>query len=305
MCDDVTEAHNEELIKSGVLSRRTFSAAGLATTLAACATTPSDPKAVVERDVDITTPDGVCDAYFVAPATGRHAAVLVWPDIGGLRPAFREMGKALAQSGYAVLTVNPYYREKKGVVFDATTEQLGQAIGKLRPLMVNATGNPENTKKDAIAAIAWLDKQKEVNTGKGVGTTGYCMGGPLVMRTMAAVPNRVAAGCTFHGGGLAVVAATANSNPTSIVNSPHLLVPQMKAKAVAICVAQNDDKNDPTTKDIVKAAFDAAKIPSVVEVYPANHGWCVLDNGPVFNKAEADRAWSRLLTTFESAGMKA
>lgn len=302
MCDDVTEAHNEELINAGVLTRRGFSVMSAAA-LAACATTPSDPKAVVERDVEITTPDGVCDAYFVAPAAGKHAAVLVWPDIGGLRPAFREMGKALAQAGYAVLTVNPYYREKKGVVFDATTEQLGQAIGKLRPLMVNATGNPENTFKDATAFIAWIDKQKEVNTSKGIGTTGYCMGGPLVMRTLATQPNRVKAGCTFHGGGLAVVAATANANPTSIANSPHLLVPKMQAKAVLIAVAQNDDKNDPTTKDIVKAAFEAQKIPAEVEVYPANHGWCVPDNGAVFNKAEADRAWGRMLATWQKAGM--
>jgi carboxymethylenebutenolidase len=296
MCDERTELDNERDIEAGKLSRRGFGVMSAAT-LAACASTPAEPMTVTERDVEVTTPDGVIDAHYAAPSRGRYPAVLVWPDIGGLRPAFRVMGKTLAESGYAVLTVNPYYRERKGVVFDATTEQLGQQIGRLRPLMQNATGNPENTKKDAIAAVAWLDKQKEVDTRKGIGTTGYCMGGPLVMRTMAFVPDRVKAGGSFHGGGLAVTAATASE--TARANSPHLLVPQMKAKAVLIAVAENDDRADTTVKDTVKAAFDNAKIPVEVEVYKANHGWCVLDNGPVFNKAEADRAWARLLETFK------
>ena len=300
MCDDVTEAHNEALIKSGVLTRRTFSAAGLATTLAACVSTPTDPKAVVERDVDITTPDGVCDSYFVAPASGKHAAIIVWPDIGGLRPAFREMGKALAQSGYAVLTVNPFYRSARGVQYDATKETIQQAMGRTRAFAGVLNASPDNPAKDATAFVAWLDKQKEVDTGKGIGTTGYCMGGPLVMRTMAAQPNRVKAGCTFHGGGLAV---TGGTNELAKANSPHLLVPKMKAKAVLIAVAQNDDTTDPTVKETVKQAFASASIPAEVEVYPANHGWCVPDNGAVFNKAEADRAWGRMLATWQKAGM--
>jgi carboxymethylenebutenolidase len=296
MCDERTEQDNERDFAAGKLSRRGFAVMSAAT-LAACASTPEEPMTVAERDVEVTTPDGVIDAHYAAPSKGKYPAVLVWPDIGGLRPAFRVMGKTLAESGYAVLTVNPYYREKKGVVFDATTEQLGQQIGRLRPLMTNAVGNPENTRKDAIAAVAWLDKQKEVDTRKGIGTTGYCMGGPLVMRTMAFVPDRVKAGGSFHGGGLAVTAPTAPE--ASRANSPHLLVPQMKAKAVLIAVAQNDDNADPTVKETVKAAFAAQNIPAEVEVYPANHGWCVLDNGPVFNKAEADRAWGRLLETFK------
>jgi carboxymethylenebutenolidase len=301
MCDEITEAHNEALIKSGVLSRRTFSAAGLATTLAACVSTPVDPKAVVERDVDITTPDGVCDSYFVAPASGKHAAIIVWPDIGGLRPAFREMGKALAQSGYAVLTVNPFYRSAKGVQYDATKETIQQAMGRTRAFAGVLNASPDNPAKDATAFVAWLDKQPEVNTGKGIGTTGYCMGGPLVMRTMAAQPGRVKAGCTFHGGGLAVTAASANEQAKA--NSPHLLIPKMGAKAVLCCVAQNDDMTDPAAKDVLKASFAAAKIPAEVEVYPANHGWCVPDNGAVFNKAEADRAWGNMLKTWQKAGM--
>jgi carboxymethylenebutenolidase len=208
----------------------------------------------------------------------------------GLRPAFRLMGKRLAESGYAVLTVNPFYRAAKGQVFDATTEKFSDPPVRQRliALMGPATGNPENTKKDAIAAIGWLDKQKEVDTKRGVGTTGYCMGGPLVMRTMAFVPDRVKAGGSFHGGGLAT------TQPTS----PVLLVPQMKAKAVLIAVAQNDDKQDPTVKDKVKAAFDAQHIPAEVEVYPADHGWCPPDS-QVYDQVQADRAWERLLATFK------
>ncbi|HEV7690773.1 MAG TPA: dienelactone hydrolase family protein, partial [Hyphomonadaceae bacterium] len=248
MCDDVTEAHNEALIKAGVLTRRGFTVMSAAT-LAACVSTPSDPKAVVERDIDITTPDGVCDAYFVAPASGRHAAIIVWPDIGGLRPAFREMGKALAQSGYAVLTVNPFYRSAKGVQYDASKETIRDAMARTGPMRTVLMAKPQNQVNDATTFVAWLDKQKEVDTGKGIGTTGYCMGGPLVMATMAAQPGRVKAGCTFHGGGLAV---TTGTNEAAKAASPHLLIPKMGAKAVLCCVAQNDDMTDPAAKDVLK-----------------------------------------------------
>jgi carboxymethylenebutenolidase len=290
MCDEHTEHSNEEFFgKAGDLSRRGFSLMSAAA-LAACATSPENAKGVTEQEVEITTADGTMDAHFVAPASGKHPAVLVWPDIMGLRPAFRVMGKRLAESGYAVLTVNPFYRSQKGQVFDATTEKFSDPPVRQRliPLMQAATSNPENTKKDATAAIAWLDKQKQVDTSKGVGTTGYCMGGPLVMRTMAFVPDRVRAGGSFHGGGLATAAPT----------SPHLMVPQMKAKAVLIAVAQNDDNQDPTVKDKVRDAFAASNIPAEIEVYPAQHGWCPPDS-QVFDQVQADRAWARLLATFE------
>ncbi len=289
MCDEHTEHSNEELEKSGGLSRRGFGLMSAAA-LAACTTSPEGAVGVAEQEVEIQTADGMMDAHFVAPTSGKHPAVIVWPDIMGLRPAFRVMGKRLAESGYAVLTVNPFYRAQKGQVFDATTEKFSDPPVRTRlvGLMGPATGNPENTRKDATAAVAWLDKQKQVDTSKGVGTTGYCMGGPLVMRTMAFQPDRVKAGGSFHGGGLAT------AQPTS----PHLLVPQMKAKAVLIAVAQNDDTSDPTVKDKVKAAFDAQKIPVEVEVYPAQHGWCPPDS-QVFDQVQADRAWARLLATFE------
>ena len=298
MCDEHTEHDNEDGFDSGRLSRRGFGVMSMAA-LAACTTSPENPATIVEREVEITTPDGVIDAHYAAPSSGRHPAVLVWPDIMGLRPAFRLMGKRLAESGYAVLTVNPFYRLAKGQVFDAQTEKFSDPPVRTRlvGLMGPTVGNPENTRKDAVAAVAWLDKQKEVDTSKGIGTTGYCMGGPLVMRTMAFVPGRVKAGGSFHGGGLAVTAATATEAQRT--NSPHLLVPQMQAKAVLIAVAQNDDKQDPTVKETVKAAFHAKKIPAEVEVYAADHGWCPPDS-QVFNQAEADRAWSRLLATFKA-----
>jgi carboxymethylenebutenolidase len=207
----------------------------------------------------------------------------------GMRPAFRVMGKRLAESGYAVLTVNPFYRSQAGAVIkEGESFSQPDVRSRLIPLMQAAVNDPENTRKDAVAAIAWLDQQKQVDKRKGVGTTGYCMGGPLVMRTMAFVPDRVKAGGSFHGGGLATAAPT----------SPHLLVPQMKAKAVLIAVAQNDDQQDPTAKDKVKAAFDAQQIPVEVEVYPAQHGWCPPDS-QVFDQVQADKAWARLLATFE------
>ena len=288
MCDEHTELSNEEHFKAGDLSRRGFTVMSAAA-LAACATSPENAKTVVEREVTIASADGTIDAHYAAPSSGKYPAVLVWPDIMGLRPAFRRMGVRLAESGYAVLTVNPFYRSKAGAVI-AEGESFSQpeVRSRLIPLMQAATSNPENTKKDATAAIAWLDQQKEVDTKKGVGTTGYCMGGPLVMRTMAFAPDRVRAGGSFHGGGLAT------TQPTS----PHLLVPQMKAKAVLIAVAENDDKQDPTVKDKVRDAFAASNIPAEIEVYPAQHGWCPPDS-QVFDQVQADRAWARLLATFE------
>ncbi|MEQ1608827.1 MAG: dienelactone hydrolase family protein [Hyphomonadaceae bacterium] len=302
MCDEHTEHSNDAAFDAGALSRRGFGAMSLAA-LAACTTSPENAAGVVEREVEVQTADGMMDAHYVAPSSGKHPAVIVWPDIMGLRPAFRLMGKRLAESGYAVLTVNPFYRMQKGQVFDATTEKFADPPVRTRlvGLMGPTVGNPQNTKNDAVGAVAWLDKQKEVDTSKGIGTTGYCMGGPLVMRTMAFVPNRVKSGGSFHGGGLAVTAATATEQARA--NSPHLLVPQMTAKAVLIAVAQNDDQQDPSVKGTVKAAFDAKGIPVEVEVYPAQHGWCPPDSA-VFDQVQADRAWGRLLATFQ-AGLKA
>ena len=239
---------------------------------------------VKESNVTITTPDGACDAYFVAPTTGAHAAVLVWPDIFGLRPALQQMGKRLAEDGYSVLVVNPFYRQTK-----APSAPQGSAtpIPQLVPMMQALTATTHTT--DAKAFIAWLDARSEVDKGKKIGTIGYCMGGPIVMRTAAAVPNRVGAVGSFHGGGLTTM------NP----DSPHLLIPQTNAQYL-IAVAENDDMRDPTSKDILKQAFTAANKKAEVEVYKAAHGWCPPDS-TVYDEDEAERAWSRMLAMFKTA----
>jgi len=292
MCDEHTEESNEEYFKRTGLNRRAFTALSAAAAISACAT--AEPKGgameIAGRDVNITTPDGVCDAYFVAPTKGKHAAVLVWPDIMGLRPAFRTMGDRLAKSGYAVLTINPFYRKQKGVVFDAATEKFSDppVRNRLMPLMQSLTA--DTNKVDAIALTAWLDQQKEVDTKKKIGTTGYCMGGPLVFRSAAYVPNRIGAAATFHGGGIGTAAPT----------SPHLLIPQMKASFL-VCIADNDDKTDPESKNRLRAAFDAAKLPAEIEVYTGDqHGWCPPDS-QVYEKVGAEKAWDRQLTLFSKA----
>ncbi len=237
---------------------------------------------VSESDVSVKTPDGQCDAYFVAPKTGVHAAVLVWPDIFGLRPAFRQMGKRLAESGYSVLVVNPFYRTKKA---PTAAKGANTPISDVIPLA--RTLNATTHVTDAKAFIAWLDSQPQVDKNKKVGTIGYCMGGPIVMRTAAAVADRVGAGCTFHGGGLV----------TQDPDSPHLLIPGMKTQFL-IAIAENDDKRDPDSKDVLKDAFDQANLFAEIEVYPAGHGWCPPDTR-VHNPDQAERAWGRMLALFE------
>src|SRR5580700_1812004 len=240
---------------------------------------------VVETEVEIKTPDGTCDAAFIHPASGSHAGVLIWPDAFGLRPSMREMAKRLAAEGYSVLVPNPFYRMGKAPFWtDASTVDFGKERGKIQPLMasVGAAGNAE---KDAVAYIAFLDAQKQVNTKRKIGTQGYCMGGALVMRTAATVPDRVGAGGSFHGGNLV----------TDKPDSPHLLAPKIKAR-MYFGIASNDDMRQPDAKDKLKEAFAAAKVPAEIEVYTASqHGWCVRDmpkqpNGmPIYNQADADR----------------
>jgi carboxymethylenebutenolidase len=245
---------------------------------------PEDALEVQESEVMIDSPDGNCDAYFVAPSKGAHAAVLVWPDIFGLRPAFRQMGKRLAQSGYSVLVVNPFYRKQK-----APTAAQGTAtpFPEVTPLARSLNETTHVT--DAKAFIAWLDKQPQVDTKRKIGTIGYCMGGAIVFRTAAAVPERVGAGCSFHGGGLV----------TENTDSPHLLIPKMKSQLL-IAIAENDDQRGPEAKNILKQAFADANLKAEIEVYPAGHGWCPPDTR-VYNKDQAERAWSRMLALFEAA----
>jgi len=245
--------------------------------------------AVTESEVNVKTPDGTADCYFVHPATGTAPGVVVWPDILGLRTAFRKMGKRLAESGYAVLVVNPFYRGKKAPVVPEGTVFNDPAVNNvIRPIAANLNATTHTT--DAKALIAWLDSQTSVANNKKIGTTGYCMGGPIVMRTAAAVPERVGAAATFHGGPLL----------TAMPDSPHLLIPQMKAQFL-IAVAENDDMREPNTKTTLKEGFAKANLPAEIEVYAgAQHGWCPPDS-PVYNEAQAEKAWTRLLALFGKA----
>jgi carboxymethylenebutenolidase len=281
----------------GDIARRDFVAFSLTAGLAATAGSASAAADIVETDVDIKTPDGTCDAAFIHPKSGSHPGVLLWPDAFGLRPAMRDMAKRLAADGYSVLVPNPFYRVSKAPFTDASSFSFQNPadMAKLRPLMasVNAPGNGE---KDAVAYVAFLDAQKEVDKAKKIGTQGYCMGGPLVVKTAAALPERIGAGASFHGGGLV----------TDKPDSPHLLAPKIKAR-MYFGIASNDDARQPDAKDKLKEAFAAAKVPAEIEVYAgAQHGWCVPDmpmqNGaPIYNKADAERAWGKLLALYKAA----
>jgi len=286
MCDHDTF---DDMQKAAALSRREFGALGFSAGVLAMLPAVANAVEVSESEVTIKTPDGTCDAHFVHPVSGAHAAVLVWPDIFGLRPAFRTMGKRLAESGYSVLTVNPFYRAQKAPTappnpdFSNPTTRDG--------LMKLAGGlNATTHIADAKAFVAWLDAQPSVDKRRKMGTTGYCMGGPIVMRTAGTQPARIGAGASFHGGGLNT------TNP----DSPHLLIPQMKA-SMLIAIADNDDKSNPTSKDILRKAFDDAKVPAEIEVYAgAQHGWVPYDS-QAYNKEASEKAWARKLELFKKA----
>jgi carboxymethylenebutenolidase len=276
------------------ISRREFVARSLAAAgmAAAAAGSASAQQPVTETNVDIRTADGTADAAFFHPATGAYPGVLIWPDAFGLRPSMREMARRLAAEGYAVLVPNPFYRVAKSPVFESAANfNFGdpEQRGKLAPLMgsITAAGAAE---RDAAAYVAWLDAQRQVDRTKKIGTQGYCMGGPLIVRTAASQPDRIGAAASFHGGGLVT------PNP----DSPHLLAPKIKAR-MYFGVAQNDDQQQPDAKTTLKQAFDAARVPAEVEVYAAQHGWCVRDmpNG-IYAMAEAEQAWGKLLALYKA-----
>ena len=285
MCDqDHFEKDRQEYEALGLVTRKQFGAllgAGIAMMLPRVA----NAAAVTESEVNVTTPDGSADCYFVHPASGAAPGVLVWPDIFGLRPAFRQMGKRLAESGYSVLVVNPFYRVKK-----APTAPAGSAtpIPELTPLARALNETTHMT--DAKAFIGWLDTQASVAKNRKVGTQGYCMGGPIAFRTAAAVPDRVGAVASFHGGGLV----------TDAPNSPHLQAAKTKAQFL-IAIASNDDARAPNDKTTLKDTFAKADLPAEIEVYTgAAHGWCPPDS-QVYNEPQAEKAWSRLLALYGKA----
>lgn len=291
MCDhDSFDDIIKYQVRSG-LSRRGFGAltvgAGVVSMLPP--TVGAATVAVTGTDVEIKTPDGVADAYFVHPQQGQHPGVLIWPDIFGLRPAFRQMGKRLAESGYSVLVVNPFYRVKQA---PTAPEKANFDDPDTRAALMTLSGglSARTAEVDAPAFIGWLDSQPSVDPRRKMGTTGYCMGGPLTMRTAAAVPDRVGAGASFHGGGLV----------TDKPDSPHLLIPKIRAHYL-FAIAENDDQRQPEAKNVLREAFAKARLPAEIEVYAgALHGWCPPDSR-VYNHDQAEQAWSRLLALFKTA----
>mgnify|MGYP003336977995 CR=1 FL=1 len=282
MCDqDHFEKDLLEFEARGLVTRKQFGimlGAGVAMALPQVA----NAVAVTESEVTIKTPDGTADCYFVHPSTGTAPAVLVWPDIFGLRPAFRQMGKRLAESGYSVLVVNPFYRVKK-----SPTAEQGAATNIQQLLPLAQALNEKTHMTDAKAFIGWLDQQASVAKNKKIGTQGYCMGGPIAFRTAAAMPDRVGAIASFHGGGLV----------TDMPNSPHLQAAKTKAQLL-IAIAANDDMRSPNEKNVLKDTFKTA---AEVEVYAgAAHGWCPPDSA-VYNEAQAEKAWARLMVLFGKA----
>lgn len=296
MTDDKYD-HDTPDESSRDLSRRDFVALSLAAGLAAATGSASAAELpVTETSVAVKTPEGTSDAVFIHPTTGTYPGVLVWPDALGLRPAMRDIGKRIAAEGYAVLVPNPFYRTAKAPLFDASFSFQNQAdMAKLKQVMgpLNAPGAAE---KDAAAYVAFLDAQRQVDKARKIGTQGYCMGGPLVVRTAAALPARIGAGASFHGGGLV----------TDSPSSPHLLAPKITAR-MYFAIASNDDSRQPDAKDKLKEAFKAAKVPAEIEVYAgALHGWCVPDmpaegGKPIYNKPDAERAWGKLVALYKAA----
>ena len=287
MCDDKTECDNEAWRRERGLTRRDFNTVVSIATLVALLPRAANALDVDESEVAIPTPDGTADAYFVRPAAGEHAAVIVWPDVMSIRPAFRTMGKRLAESGYAVLVVNPYYRTAKGEVLKEGESFADPAVRERLTPHRNAL-SPKTCVTDGKAFVAWLDEQDSVDSGRMMGTSGYCMTGSYVIRLAAAIPERIGAGASFHGGGLA----------TDAEDSPHLLAPQVKA-GLLIAIAENDDEQEPQAKVLLREAFDAAGVEAEIEVYEgAMHGWCPLDSR-VYDEEKAEKAWSRMLALFE------
>lgn len=315
MCDETTEAENQAYLaaRDKTLSRRDLMiGSGASAVVVGCSPaaptlapeTPSaaasaappepppaasettSPRQTKERWALIETAAGSAEAFFVAPASGRHPGVILWPDVAGLRGAYQTMATRLAQSGYAVLAVNQYYRSSKlPILTEFSQWKTPEGKAKIKPMreVITAQGITE----DGARFAAWLDQQPEVDVAKKIGSAGYCMGGPFTFRTAVAAPSRVGAIASFHGGRLV----------TDEADSPHKLFGQMQAAAL-ICIAQNDDARQPEAKSALSEAAASANIPAEVEVYPAQHGWCTIDS-PVFDEPQAERAWSRMLATFE------
>jgi carboxymethylenebutenolidase len=285
MCDEFTLPEEEPA--RGV-SRRRFTALGAAAAIVGGALPFEGYGAVsglTERMVRVATPDGVADAFLVHPAKGAHPGIVMWPDIAGLRDAFKTMGRRLAAAGYTVLVVNQYYRSAPAPVLTTFAQyRTPEGQAKLKPMI--AAIDPAGTTRDAKAFVAYLDALPQVDKARGIGTNGYCMGGPFTVRTAAAVPGRVTAAASLHGANLV------SDDPQSTVK----LLGATRASYL-FAIGRNDDARAPGDKDALKAASSAVHRPAEVEVYPADHGWTVIDT-PMYDKAAAEHAWSRMLVLF-------
>jgi len=288
MCDEITEKDSAQfLLKGGKINRRDFSKMGAAALLTAMLPKAAFAKTVTETTVEVTTLNGVSDCYFVHPSSGKHPGVLIWPDIMGLRPVYTAMAKRLAEAGYSVLVINPYYRDAKAPVVGPDASFSDDIMEFLWGMSDKLTQDTNTS--DAKAYIDFLDDQASVDRDRKIGTMGYCWGGELVVLTAAAVPDRVGAVASFHG---------SRSMVTDGPDSPHLLIPKSSAHALH-AVAENDDQRSPETKDIIRAAYKTAGVPAEIEVYEGTlHGWCTPDfHG--YHEKQAAKAWARLLHLFE------
>jgi carboxymethylenebutenolidase len=285
MCDENLLKHFRS---SNDLTRRQFGALSIGTGAAMVLPRAANALEVTAATVDVATPDGVADCHFVHPVSGAHPAVLIWPDARGLRTVYFQMAARLAESGYSVLAVNPYYRGKRAPVLpEGALASDPNTMTVLRPLLADL--NPETHVTDALALLEYLDAQPSVDSQRKMATTGYCLGGPMTMRAAAARPDRIGAAASFHGIQLA----------TDAPDSPHLLVPRMRAQYL-FAIAADDDARDPNSKVLLREAFDSAGLAAEIEVYEgANHSWCTADS-PVHNPAQAERAWSRMMNLFET-----
>jgi carboxymethylenebutenolidase len=284
MCDDLI---HQGLIHDPTISRRAFGLGAAATIVLSSSVAAAQVK-VVQKDVDVPMSSGVADsALFYPEGRGRWPAVLVWTDILGLRPVFREMGQRLAAEGYVVLVPNPFYRNAKAPVVDGSFDfSKPEDRAKVMPMAAALTADANIS--DAKSYVTFLDALPQTNRKKKMGVQGYCMGGPLTFRTAATAPERIGAAATFHGGGLV----------TDKPDSPYLMIPKMKAEVVC-AVADNDDKRDPAAKEKLKEAFAAAHLKATVEVYDGcNHGWTVRGS-QVYNEAGAERAWAELTALYK------
>ena len=284
MCDETTFARESRI----ALTRRRFNALSIAAGAVMVLPKAAHALEVTVTDVDVETPDGTADCYFAHPLEGAHPGVVIWPDARGMRPAYRELAGRLAEHGYAVLVVNPYYRKQRGPVLpDGDAAREGNAMSALGPLLAELSPDTERT--DALAAIGWLDAQENVADDRPMGTIGFCLGGPASFRTAAEFPGRVGAAASFHGVRLVT------DQPTS----PHLLVPTLQAQFL-VAIAEDDDAREPHAKDALRAAFTAAGKTAEIEVYPAMHSWMTPDSA-VHDPEQAERGWSRMLATFGAA----